>query len=591
MPRQPAQLGLVDRTARACRSFALALSAVAPVATLVGQHVRQAPPAVLAPFDVGAGTLQSIPLPPRQQDHVVATVRLGGTWYTLDVTLHDVRSPNFQLLERTSTGLIPHPRPACVTYRGALRELPGARVAATVVGGSMEAMIYLPPRAPGQPHQTWVVQPVRQVQPAAGASLHLVYREVDSLSLPHQCGTPPGPPASTPAGAADFTAVCEIAIEADEQFWQWNNASVTQTQNDITSVMNQADFIYDRDVDVNFTVVTIVVSTTPVYTTNNANSLLGQFTSNWNANYGSVQRDVAHLFTGRNLSGSTIGIAYQSVVCSSTNAYGLSQSDFSNNFNRRVGLTCHELGHNFSSGHCNGNNPCYIMCASLNGCSNSVTQFGPSAAAQIDSYAHSLSCMPPPAAPPVLTGLNPSTAPVFAPGGLTLTGSGLATVDRFTVSGQTYTSGILLQGDSQVSVSLPEGSAFGPTSVTVGNPLGTSNPVTFTYTVTQPPRLRSTGVIPPVGGLASFGFASVPGNQWFLLLGVSPLTAPFQGLDILSNPLLMAAGTYTSPVGIAGLGVPVPPGLSGLQFFFQVVEGNPAGVAAGVSNITTTILQ
>ncbi|MEC9046481.1 MAG: M12 family metallo-peptidase [Planctomycetota bacterium] len=579
-------------TARALRPLFLLFAASLGASATMAQQVRQAPPSLLAQFDVHAGSLQSISLPVSQHDRVTVSVVLAGTRYTMDVALHDVRAPNFELLERTSAGLVPLPRPDCVTYRGSLQELPLARVAATVVDGAMEAMIYLPATSPTQPDTVWVVQSLRRVQPAASPSLHLVYKETDSVVLPYQCGTDTTGASTTPLpGGGDFTAVCEIAIEADRQFWQWNNNSVTQTQNDVTSVMNQVDFIYDRDVDVTFTVVTIIVTTATVYTTNDSTTLLSQFSNFWNTNNGAIHRDVAHLFTGRNLTGSTIGVAYLGVICSQGNAYGLSQSDFTNNFNRRVGLTCHELGHNFSAPHCNGNNPCYIMCASLNGCSNNVTLFGPTAAAQIDGYAHNSICMPPPAAPPVLTSASPATATVFSPGGLTLQGTGLSTVDSYTVAGQTFTGGFAVQSDNQVSISIPQGTALGPTAVTVSNPLGTSNPMTFSYTLTQPPRLRSTALVPPAGGVASFDFGGVPGNQWFLLLGLSPLTSPLQGLDVLSSPLLLAGGTHAGPLGIDNVAVPVPGGLGTLQFFLQVVEGDPSGVAAGASNITTTILQ
>ncbi|MEC7724330.1 MAG: M12 family metallo-peptidase [Planctomycetota bacterium] len=579
-------------TARALRPLFLLFAASLGASATMAQQVRQAPPSLLAQFDVHAGSLQSISLPVSQHDRVTVSVVLAGTRYTMDVALHDVRAPNFQLLERTSAGLVPLPRPDCVTYRGSLQELPLARVAATVVDGAMEAMIYLPTTSPTQPDEVWVVQSLRRVQPAASPSLHLVYKETDSVVLPYQCGTDTTGASTTPLpGGGDFTAVCEIAIEADRQFWQWNNNSVTQTQNDVTSVMNQVDFIYDRDVDVTFTVVTIIVTTATVYTTNDSTTLLSQFSNFWNTNNGAIHRDVAHLFTGRNLTGSTIGVAYLGVICSQGNAYGLSQSDFTNNFNRRVGLTCHELGHNFSAPHCNGNNPCYIMCASLNGCSNNVTLFGPTAAAQIDGYAHNSICMPPPAAPPVLTSASPATATVFSPGGLTLQGTGLSTVDSYTVAGQTFTGGFAVQSDNQVSISIPQGTALGPTAVTVSNPLGTSNPMTLSYTLTQPPRLRSTALVPPSGGVASFDFGGVPGNQWFLLLGLSPLTSPLQGLDVLSSPLLLAGGTHAGPLGIDNFAVPVPGGLGTLQFFLQVVEGDPSGVAAGASNITTTILQ
>lgn len=568
-------------------------TALLPITSADAQQVRQAPPSLLAQFDVQRGTLQTISLPATQQDAVVASVSIAGARYTMDLTLHDVRAPNFQLLERTSAGLQPLPRPDCVTYRGGLLEAPNARVAATVQGGTVEAMIHLPATAPGQLDEVWVVQPVRRAQPSVSASLHLVFEAVDSVALPYQCGTDTTGAPTTPqaGGGGDYTAVCEIAIEADRQFWQWNNNSVTQTQNDIVSVMNQVDFIFDRDVDVTFTVVTIIVTTTTVYTTNDSTALLSQFSSFWNNNNGSIHRDVAHLFTGRNLSGSTIGVAYLSVICSQGNGYGLSQSDFTNNFNSRVGLTCHELGHNFSAPHCNGNNPCYIMCSGLGGCSNNVTLFGPTAAAQIDGYAHSSPCMPPPPTAPVLTSSSPSSLTVFSPGGITLQGSGLYTVDRFTVGGQQYTSGYSIQSDSVMSVSIPQGIALGPTSLTVGNALGTSNAVSFSYTVTQPPKLRSTALIPPTGGVASYDFAGVPNNQWFLLLGITSNTAPLQGLDVLANPILLAAGSHPAPLGISNVAIPVPPGLGVLQFFLQVVEGSPSGVAAGASNLTTTILQ
>ena len=55
--------------------------------------------------------------------------------------------------------------------------------------------------------------------------------------------------------------------------------------------------------------------------------------------------------------------------------------------------------------------------------------------------------------------------------------------------------------------------------------------------------------------------------------------------------LLLAGGTHAGPLGIDNVSVPVPGGLGTLQFFLQVVEGDPSGVAAGASNITTTILQ
>lgn len=576
----------------AARLLLILIATLAPLAMASAQQVRLAPPNLLAPFDVGAGTLQSLSLPGTPQDGVRVPVVLGGVPYTMELSPHDVRAPGFQLFERTANGLVLQPTPACVTYRGSLLELPDAKVAATIVDGTVEGMVYMPVTRPGKPGDTWVVQPVRRANPAAPASLHLVFKATDTNPLPYVCGTNTnGVQVSAPAGSLDYTAVCEIAIEADRQFWQWNNNNITQTQNDVTSVMNQCDFIYDRDCNTSFLITTIIVTTSLVYTTNDSSALLSQFESFWNTNNAGIQRDLAHLFTGRNLTGSTIGVAYLGVICSQTTGYGLSQSDFTNNFNSRVGLTCHELGHNFGSPHCNGNSPCYIMCSGLGGCSNNVTLFSPSVAAQIDATAHAAACMPPPPTAPVLTSVSPTNVTTFAPGSVTLQGSGLLTVNSYTVGGVTSTNGIVPISDSTIAVAMPQATALGPTDVTVTNALGTSNTVTVNYTVTQPPKLRSTALIPATGGLASYNFGGTPGNQWFLVLGIFPTTAPLQGFDLLANPLLLNFGTFASPLGIDSWSVPVPPGLGLLQFYFQVLEGDPSGNATGVSNLTTTILQ
>jgi hypothetical protein len=584
----------VVRRARAgvIRPFLLSMAALMPLAAAAAQQVRQAPPVLLAQFDVNAGTVQSLSLPATLEDSFEVPVVIGGVPYTMALFNYDVRAPGFQLFERTAAGLVLLPTPDCVTFRGVLLELPNSRVAATFVDGTLEGMVYMPPTGPGLLGETWVVQPARRGDPSAQPSVHIVFRAKDTIPLPYQCGADTtGAPSWVPTGSPDFTAVCEIAIEADRQFWQWNNSSVTQTQNDITSVMNQVDFIYDRDCDVNYLVVTIIVTTAIVYTTNDASGLLGQFSNYWNANNTGIHRDIAHLFTGRNLTGSTIGVAYLSTVCSQTNGYGLSQSDFTNNLTSRVGLTCHELGHNFSAPHCNSVSPCYIMCSGLGGCSGSLTQFGPTEAAQIDSYAHSSACMPPPATAPVLTGSSPTSMTVFAPGSVTLQGSGLLTVNSYTLGGQTYTSGIIVVSDIALSVAIPQGVALGPMSITVSNGLGTSNAMSFNYVLTQPPKLRSTTLIPPTGGIATYDFAGTPNNQWFLVLGITTATAPLQGFPLMASPLVLTFGTFSSPIGIESFSVPVPPGLGVLQFFFQVLESTPAGSVTGVSNFGMTLLQ
>ena len=157
--------------------------------------------------------------------------------------------------------------------------------------------------------------------------------------------------------------ICEIGIDSDMEFYNANGSSVTATQNDITAVMNNVGAIYQSQACVVHDITTIIVRTVEPdpFTSNVPSVLLGEFASHWTSSQNHIQRDVAHLFTGHNLQGSVIGVAYVGGVCSPSSGYGLSQSRFTSNMTNRTALTAHELGHNWSAGHCNVSPPCRIM--------------------------------------------------------------------------------------------------------------------------------------------------------------------------------------------------------------------------------------
>jgi hypothetical protein len=568
----------------------LLLGAALP-AQAAGPLCRQAPPTLLAGFDVSAGTVQALHLAPGPTGAFVVPIRLGADVRTLCLSPHDVRAPGFRLLVQDAHGVHPEPTPPCVTYRGFLREEPGAAVVASIIGGGLDAIVYRQ-QPPGAKPESWIVQPVRTVDPRVGASLHVVYRADDSVLLPYRCGvvTPPGQP-TAPVAGIDITRDCQIALEADVQFYQLNGSSVTATQNDIVAVMNQVDYIYDRDCDVQFTVTTILVTTSTVYTTNDASTLLYQFQTRWNAVYGSVQRDVAHLFTGRSLLGATIGISYLSTICSSSSGYGLSQSRFSTNFSRRVGLTSHEIGHNFSATHCDSISPCYIMCATLGGCSGNVTLFSPFAIGEITGFAATRSCLAVVQSAPALSSATPSTVTVFQPGSVHLGGSGFTGVTSYRIGAQTYSTGFYVSSDTSMTVTMPPSTTVGWTSVSVTSPLGTSNALPIAYTVTAPPKLHQPTTIPSTGGVAQFDFAGAPGRLWFLVLSLGSTTSPFGGYPLLNNPIVLGSGVFGLPLGIEQLAIPVPGGLGLLLVYSELLEVNALLLApSGVSTVAVTIL-
>ena len=555
------------------------------------QTVRLAPPALLSSFDVHAGTLQQLDVLRDASGAASLQLWIDGVRHRVTLTPHDVRSEDFTLLEQTAQGLIEHPRPPCVTYRGEVVGAPGARVAATLVDGTVEALIHFPGTAGADAASTWAVQPVRQVQPAASRALHLVYRAQDTSPIGAVCGVTTSVPATPAVGVPDSSVLCEIAIEADVVYYQNNGSSVTQTQNAITSVMNQVDLIFDRDCSVTYSVTTVLVTTTNIYSATSANPLLTQFQVQWNSVHGGIQRDVAHLFTGRPLTGAIYGLAYVGVVCNLPSAYGLSKTNFSSNFNNRVALTCHELGHNFSANHCNSAPSCNIMCSNIGGCSGNTTAFTPAPASAITNYAFSAPCLQLQPTVPAITSFSPTAVSVFEPAQVQLQGSGFFGATAYTVAGQTYTSGFAVSGDTAMNIDMPESTSLAPVDVSVTTPQGTSNVVQVGYTVTQPPRLRTTIWIPPGGGTASLEFAGTPGNAWLFLLDLSSVTAPFFGYNLLANPVVLTVGTFQAPVGREQLSVPIPPGLGPVTIFSQLLEGSPAGAVSGVSNLSLTILQ
>lgn len=167
-----------------------------------------------------------------------------------------------------------------------------------------------------------------------------------------------------PAALGGGLVVAEIAIDADVEYYNLNGQSESFTVSDIETIMSAVNAQYEAQVGITHQITTIIVRTAEPdpYTTTNPEDLLVEFRDYWNTNHADITRAVAHLFTGKDLVGSIIGIAYVSVVCNDTFAYGLSESKFSANFARRQTLTAHEPGHNWSSSHCDEVGSCTDCC-------------------------------------------------------------------------------------------------------------------------------------------------------------------------------------------------------------------------------------
>jgi hypothetical protein len=350
--------------------------------------------------------IQDLELPrePWQEFHV--DIDLEGARHTLALYPFSVRSWDFRLLVQVEDGTLkevanpPPPR----TFEGSVLGMADSKVAASLIDGRLTATIELGREA------HYIVQPLSDAVESAGRERHVIFNTRDERGGEWTCATgekhmnPDAPDCTCPhspntQGATTGTGneICEIAFDADYEFFTKNQSSVTNTVNDIESILNGMRVVYERDVGITYELTTVIVRTTSndPYTTSNPEGLLDQFKAEWKNNLKQIARDTAHLMTGKGLQGSTIGIAWVGVICAKNSAFGLSESKFSSNYNKRVALTSHEVGHNWNAGHCTGGT-CHIMCAGLNGCGGiGAPEFGPVSINTITAYRDTRACLDP----------------------------------------------------------------------------------------------------------------------------------------------------------------------------------------------------
>ena len=532
--------------------------------------------------------LQELSLPAGPGSAFSVDVTLDGNPMRLLLSPHSVRASGFRLLVQDAGGALAEQQPAPIaTYRGEVDGVPGSIVAASLLEGQLTALVRLGPGLP-----IFGVQPASAVVPGAPRRLHAVYSSADRVPIEGACGTDtsapwlPEPPISQ--GPADADKICEIACDSDFEFFQKHAQSTAQTEADIENVLNAVGAIYQGDVGISYLITTIIVRTAEPdpYGSTSPGTLLNQFAGIWNSQQAAVPRDTAHLFTGKELDGSVIGIAQLNVICNESAAYGLSQSKFTPSMLYRVGLTAHEIGHNWSAKHCDGTGDCSIMCSTLGGCSGVVDHFGATETSQILNKKNAVACLsdPGPILPPTVGSITPDSVPAFQPPAVTINGSELATTTAVTVAGIDVTAqdGLLSVGDTQVSFVPPTPFSLGDVPITVTTLGGTSNELTLSYTATFPPVLAGE-VVGFTGQPHTWTWGAIPGKPAVLVVAVNPQTVVFQGQEFIVHYIPIWAGLPPES-GIASVTANLPAAAAGLQFLSQVWMLKPVIV----SNITST---
>jgi len=164
----------------------------------------------------------------------------------------------------------------------------------------------------------------------------------------------------------------DLAVIADSEF---ANAKGDNSEMELITRMNNVDGIFSAQLGVQINVGRIdsfSTSDDPFSDETDSGSLLGELADYRADNAAQRANGLTHLFTGRDLDGSTVGTAFTGWLCSARLGVGLTQGTHSATSDSLI--AAHELGHNFGAPHdgtsgstCEATAQDFIMAPRLNG--------------------------------------------------------------------------------------------------------------------------------------------------------------------------------------------------------------------------------
>jgi uncharacterized repeat protein (TIGR01451 family) len=169
------------------------------------------------------------------------------------------------------------------------------------------------------------------------------------------------------------TSAIDLAIIGDYEF---TRNQLLDAAAELTTRMNNVDGIFSAQLAVQLNVNrvdTYAVNDDPFSDQTDASTLLGELTDYRNDTPAQYANGLTHLFTGRNLDTSTVGLAYTGALCSRRFGAGLTQGTHTAIMDSLI--AAHEIGHNFGAPHDGDSNfACgaepddrYLMAPQLNG--------------------------------------------------------------------------------------------------------------------------------------------------------------------------------------------------------------------------------
>jgi hypothetical protein len=278
----------------------------------------------------------------------------GDNAFNIILEPHDLRAPGYRAEEELPGGVRRAlPDATTRTFRGIAPGFPDSEARFSLRDGAVEGVILTP-------GEWYYFEPLQNFSRNSDPGEMVVYRRSDirlealgvcGTTLAHRIGEAREYVESLALAAAAGMNTAQVATEADYEYVTASGGAAAANAT-ILDVLNQVDGIYSTELSVSLQVIYQHAWSTAddPYTSTSASTMLGEFRDHWNTNFYTTPFDLAHMWTGKDMDGSTIGIAYLSVVCDArTYSYGISQR-FTSSPGKYI-LTAHEIGHNFGATH------------------------------------------------------------------------------------------------------------------------------------------------------------------------------------------------------------------------------------------------
>jgi len=286
-------------------------------------------------------------------------------------------------------------------YRGEIEGEANSWVRMVVVDGQPQGMFW-------DGEQMFAVE--RQASPNGGGTSLITYRLAD-VSIPSGALSCELAQASNNAMALLKTVVSEaaaagigpgatseleIGLVSDFEF---NEDFGSGAEAAMLTRMNNVDGIFSMQTGVQLTVTAIdsfTDSNDPFTDESDAGDLLDEVADFRNSSSAQNSNGLTHFFTGRDLDGSTVGVAFTGALC--LRQFGAGLTSTSNNAAIDSLIAAHEIGHNFGAPHdgtsgsaCEAEAQDFLMAPSING----SDQFSSCSIAQMQDDINRASCISP----------------------------------------------------------------------------------------------------------------------------------------------------------------------------------------------------